>query len=177
MQAAVHKTGLPVVLKAEGMAHKTEAGGVAVGLRTEAKVIQAACVMPSDTFLVEEMISGGVAELLIGVLRDPAHGFVLTIGAGGTLTEILDDAASVLLPASDDEIMDALNSLRIAPVLHGYRGEPGVDMAEILRATGAVQAYVAAEAARLEEVEINPLICTPDRAVAVDALIRIGEKT
>ncbi|MCK5501464.1 MAG: acetate--CoA ligase family protein, partial [Tritonibacter mobilis] len=103
---------------------------------------------------------------------DPAHGFVLTLAAGGTLTEIMQDSASVLLPASDAALNTALESLRIAPLLSGYRGVPPADRAAILRAIRAVEAYVVAEAEGLEEIEINPLLCTPSDAVAADALIR-----
>ncbi|WP_306115942.1 MULTISPECIES: acetate--CoA ligase family protein [unclassified Roseovarius] len=177
LRQASEELTMPVVLKAEGLAHKTEAGGVALGLETTEAVLAAAGDMPAERFLLEEMITGGIAELLIGVVRDPAHGFVLTLAAGGTLTEILQDSASLLLPATPDEITAALGSLRLAPVLHGYRGQPAADMQAIVNAVLAVQAYVTANATRLDEVEINPLICTPTRAVAADALIRIGDET
>jgi len=170
----VDRLGSPLVLKAEGLAHKTEARGVAVGLATAQDVLDAAAAMPGDSFLVEEMIGGAVAELLVGVVRDPAHGFVLILGAGGTLTELLDDSASLLLPVAEREVLAALETLRIAPMLNGYRGNPAADKAAIVKAVLAVQAYVTVEAARLDEIEINPLICTPARAVAADALIRIG---
>lgn len=168
---------LPVVLKAEGLAHKTEAGGVALNLESVDAVMAAAGAMPSESLLIEEMITGGIAELLIGVVRDPAHGFVLTLAAGGTLTEILQDSASLLLPVTEADIAHALNTLRVAPLLRGYRGAPPANEQAIIDAVLAVQAYVVAHAARLDEIEINPLICTPTRAVAADALIRIGGKT
>ncbi len=177
LDAAAQEIGAPLVIKAEGLAHKSEAGGVALAPDDPAPALAAARAMPCDSWLVEEMVTGAVAELLVGVTRDPAHGFVLTLGAGGTLTEILADTASLLLPATPDEIGAALDSLRIAPLLSGYRGQPPADRAAIVRAVLAVQDYVTARASRLEEVEINPLICTPDRAVAVDALITIGETT
>jgi acyl-CoA synthetase (NDP forming) len=167
--------GPPLVIKAEGLAHKTEAGGVAFDRDGSGAAVQAALTMPCESWLVEEMIDGAVAELLVGVLRDPAHGFVLTLGAGGTLTEILDDSVSLLLPATEEEIRDSLSRLRISRVLQGYRGKPGVDLQAVAAAVRAVQDFVTANAGRLEEVEINPLICTPTRAVAADALIRIGE--
>jgi hypothetical protein len=107
----------------------------------------------------------------------PASGFVdvLTLGAGGTLTEILQDTVSLLVPASHAEVDDALSRLRIAPLLDGYRGARRVDRGALLAAIGAVQDCVAAHAGELLELEINPLIVTPDRAVAADALIRMGE--
>ena len=164
----------PLVLKSEGIAHKTEAGGVALNLNDVSAVLQAARNMPGDVFLMEEMITPAVTELLVGVVRDPAHGLVLTLGAGGTLTEILQDSATLLVPATELEIDAALDRLRIAPVLLGYRGKPGAARQAIVEAVCAVQDYVIAHADRVEEVEINPLICTETRAVAADALIRMA---
>ncbi|MCX7644255.1 MAG: acetate--CoA ligase family protein [Rhodobacteraceae bacterium] len=164
--------GFPAVLKGEGFAHKTEAGAVALGLADAAAVEAAARAMPAAAFLVEEMITGGVAELLVGVVRDPAHGFVLTLGAGGVLTELLGDRVSLLVPASEAEVTEALGRLRVARLLSGHRGKPAADLRAAVAAVMAVQAFVVAQAGTLEEVEINPLICTPARAVAADALIR-----
>jgi hypothetical protein len=101
----------------------------------------------------------------------------MTLAAGGTLTELMADSAAVLLPATDAMIHEALDSLRIAPMLAGYRGAPPADRPAILRAVRAVEAYVIANADTVEEIEINPLICTPRDAVAADALIREGEPT
>ena len=102
---------------------------------------------------------------------------MLTLGAGGTLTEIMADTTRLLLPVTAEEVDAALDGLRIAPLLRGYRGAKPADREAIVGAVLAVQDYVIANAHRLEEVEINPLICTPDRAVAVDALVTIGEPT
>jgi hypothetical protein len=126
----------------------------------------------ADSFLVERMIIGTVAELLIGVVRDPAHGFVLTIGAGGTLTELMQDTASLLIPASDTAVRDALLSLRIAPLLNGYRGGTQANVDAIVAAVRAVQDYAIANADMLSEIEINPLICGTNCATAADALLR-----
>ena len=173
--AAAQQIGFPLVLKGEGFAHKTEAGAVAVGLQSTQEVAKAAHTMQAPAYLIEEMITGGVAEMLIGVICDPAHGFVLTLAAGGTLTEILSDSVSLILPVTGQDIEDAMDALRIAPLLKGYRGQPGADRKAIVSAVLAVQDYVTAHAAQVREVEINPLICTPRGAVAVDALIRIGD--
>ena len=168
---------LPLVIKAEGLAHKSDAGGVvfardAAGL---AAAREAALAMPCTSWLIEEMIGDAVAEVLIGVVRDPAHGFVLTLGAGGVLTEILRDTVSLLLPVTGDDVTEALGRLRLAPLLAGYRGKPPADRDAILHAIMAAQDYVTANAATVEEVEINPLLCTAADAVAVDALITKGE--
>jgi len=162
----------PVVLKGEGIAHKTEAGAVALNLGSAQAVRAAAERMPATSFLVEEMITGAVAELLIGVVRDPAHGFVLSIGAGGVWTEILRDTQSLLLPVRAQGIAEALGRLKIAPLLAGYRGAPAANGAAIIDAVLALQAYVIAHAGDVAEAEINPLICTPAGAYAADALIR-----
>ena len=113
--------------------------------------------------------------MLIGIVLDPAHGYVLTIGAGGTLTELLDDTASLLVPASRGEIITAISSLKIGKLIAGYRGQPGADLDAIVGAILAVQAYTEANHGRILEVEINPLICRSHDAIAADALIRMGE--
>lgn len=172
---AARRIGFPIVLKADGLAHKTEAGGVVLNLTTAAAVTEAAGAMPVDRFLVEAMIPDGIAELLIGVIADPAHGYVLTLAAGGTLTELLDDKTALLIPATRADIRDALTGLRIAPLLTGYRGKPGVNMDAIVDVVMALQNYVAQT--HPQEIEINPLICTPTQAVAADALIRTGDLT
>lgn len=167
--------GFPVVLKGEGIAHKTEAGAVALDLGSAQEASDAAAAMPARSFLVEEMITGTVAELILGVTRDPAHGFVLTLGLGGILTELIRDTASVLIPASREDIRAALESLRTAPLLTGYRGRPGADIDAVIDTAMAVQRLVQDHASALHEIEINPLICRASDAVAADALIRMEE--
>ena len=161
----------PFAIKGVGLAHKSELAAVRLNVMPE-DAVQIAAEIGTDEILIEEMIVGTIAELLIGVVRDPAHGFVLTLGAGGVLTEVLRDTVSLLVPASSDTLHRALERLNIAPVLRGYRGKPGVDLDAIIAAIEAVQSYVIANANTIEEVEINPLLCTPDLVVAVDALIR-----
>jgi len=174
--AAAEALGGPVALKALGLAHKTEHGAVRLALVGGPAVQAAAQSMPApDGFLVEAMVAGAVAELLVGVLRDPAHGFTLTLGAGGTLTEILADTVTLLIPSDRAAIRTALSELRIWPVLAGYRGQSAADIDAILDAVLAVQAFAETEAGRLAELDINPLIVTPLGAVAADALIRLDE--
>ena len=172
---AARRMGFPVVLKGRGIEHKTEAGAVAVNLTTVEDVRLAAQAMPADTFLVEEMIADPVAELLVGVVRDAAHGYVLTLAAGGTLTELLCDSRSLLLPCTEDAVASALQDLNIATLLNGYRGRPAADMAAILAAVASVQTFVLDHVGEVEEIEINPLLCGPASAVAVDALVRMGK--
>jgi len=174
---AAARIGFPVVLKGEGFAHKTEAGAVALNLADADAVARAADAMPAISFLVEEQVTGALAELLLGVVADPSSGYVLTLAAGGTLTEILSDRVSLLLPAHEADMRAALSRLRIAPLLAGYRGRPAADMEAILAAIRAVQDYVAAHPGEIAELEINPLLCTHHRAVAADALIAKGDRS
>ncbi|MEQ6249396.1 acetate--CoA ligase family protein [Sulfitobacter sp. HNIBRBA3233] len=161
----------PLALKRLGLAHKSEAGAVRLGLEP-ADLLGAASAMGDGPYLVEEMVGGTVAELLVGVVRDPAHGFLLTVGAGGTRTELWQDTQTLLIPADRRAVEAALRRLRIWPLIEGYRGAPGADLAAICDTVMAVQSYVTAHASRVEEIEINPLMCTPMGAVAVDALIK-----
>jgi acyl-CoA synthetase (NDP forming) len=166
--------GFPVVLKGTGVAHKTEAGAVVVGIADQAALLRAAKTMPTETFLVEQMITDVIVELLVGVVLDPAHGYVLTLAAGGTWAEILEDSTCLILPVDPSDIKQALGELRIAPVLNGYRRAPAVNTQAIIDAVLAVQSYVIANTPI--EVEINPLMCGPKGAVAADALITTGER-
>ena len=169
-EAAARFDGL-LAVKGTGLAHKSEADAVRLGVPV-AEAAAAAQAVRTSTVLIEEMIEGAVAELLIGVIRDPAHGFVLTLGAGGVLTELLRDTVSVLLPVTPHDIRDALGRLRVASMLAGYRGQPAASEDAIISAVLALQDYVGAHRDRVQEVEVNPLLCTPTRAVAVDALLR-----
>lgn len=168
------KIGFPVVLKGEGVAHKTEAGAVKLHLADAVQVRAAAQEMQAETFLVEEMITGTIAELLIGVVADPAHGFVLTLAAGGTLTEILEDGQSLLLPTTDADIRHALGQLKINPLLIGFRGGEPANTDAIVDAVLRLQNFVTDHADEIAEIEINPLICTKDRAIIADALLVKG---
>ena len=172
IRSASAEVGFPQVLKGEGVAHKTEAGAVVLNLKTAAATQTAAEQMAATSFLIEEMITDAVVELLIGVVCDPAHGYVLTLAAGGTLTELWQDSTSLLLPVTDEDIEAAVLSLKIAPLLTGYRGADGVSISAVVKAVKAVQAYVLADPGGLAEIEINPLICTPTDAIAADALLR-----
>jgi len=169
----------PLVLKAVGakLAHKTELGGVALNLTSRNAVLAATQGMShlSGTFLIEEMIGGAVAELIVGVGRDPQFGLFMTLGAGGILVELLRQTEQVLLPASRNDIAAALERLPLYRVLAGYRGKPGCNMPALVDAIARIAAWAIDHADRLEEMDVNPLLALPTAAVAVDALIRIRE--
>jgi len=166
------KIGYPIVLKSEGGAHKSEAGGVILNIQSKDALLRAFQTLPAGPVLVEKMQAGASGELLVGVIRDPAHGFLMTLAAGGIFTELMNDKVSMLVPTDADAVRSALENLQIGKVLLGYRGRPAADFSKIISAIMAIQNYVVAHAEKLEEIEINPLICGPDGAVAADALLR-----
>jgi len=169
----------PLVLKAVGadLAHKTELGGVALNLTSREALLAAADRMAalSDRFLIEEMALGAVAELIVGVGRDPQFGLFLTLGAGGIFVELLRQTEQVLLPATPAEIEAALARLPLHKILTGYRGKPGCDMPALIDAIARIADWAIAHADRLEEMDVNPLLALPTGAMAVDALIRMRE--
>ncbi|CAN7433877.1 acetate--CoA ligase family protein [Pararhizobium sp. LjRoot238] len=173
---AAETLGFPVVLKGLGVAHKTEAGAVKLNLPDRQSVLEAADAMKNVAtgYLVEKMIEKPVAEIIIGALRDPVAGLVLTIGAGGILVELLDDSVILTLPTTPEAIAEAISGLKIRKLLDGYRGGPKGDVAALVAAVAAVASYVVSNAAQLEELDINPIMVLPQGSgtVAADALIR-----
>jgi acetate---CoA ligase (ADP-forming) len=177
--AAAQSIGFPVVIKATGasLEHKSDVGGVIVDVRCAADAAAAAdrVAILSDSILVEEMVSDGIAEVLIGVNVDAQFGQVLVLGAGGILTELWRDSVSLLPPFTPAVIEAALMQLTIGKLLGGYRGRPQADIAALVATAMACTRYAEANLDRLVELDINPVIVRPrgQGAVAVDALIRL----
>ena len=173
---AAEKLGYPVTLKvsAAAIAHKTEAGGVALNLKTAAEVEAAAARMArlAPDVLVERMVTGAVAELIIGLTSDPQFGTSLVVGAGGILTELLKDSVTLILPTTRGEIERALCTLKVWTLVEGFRGKSG-DQAAVIHAVEAVAAFAAANRGLIEELDVNPLLVLKDGAVAVDAMIKM----
>ncbi|NBE54447.1 acetate--CoA ligase family protein [Streptomyces boluensis] len=171
--AAGRQVGYPLVLKAMGLAHKTEAGGVALGIGDEVELRAAFTRMRArtgaDRFAVEAMVSPPHAvELIVGVRRDPAFGPVVMVGIGGTTAELLADTAVALAPLPVEQARALLLSLRHAPLLTGWRGAPPVDLDAAAAAVCAV-ARAGADRPELSELEVNPLLVHPGGVVALDA--------
>jgi len=178
---AAEALGFPVVVKAmrPDLEHKSEAGGVALNVRSAAEAAQAAQRLArlSDSLLIEEMVTDGVAEVLVGVTVDPQFGQLLVLGAGGVLTELLRDSATLLPPFDAASIEAGLRSLRVARLLAGFRGQPAGDLPALVQTALACARYAQANLETLAELDINPIIVRPagSGAVAVDALIRLAE--
>jgi len=174
--------GFPVVIKAAAatLEHKSEAGGVILNVRSAAEAAAAAQRLAhlSDTLLVEEMVTDGVAEVLVGISVDAQFGQLLVLGAGGVLTELLRDSVSLLPPFTAAAIEAALARLRIARLLCGFRGKPPGDVPALVAAVLACTRYAEANLQRLSELDLNPIIVRPQGkgAIAVDALIRLREE-
>ena len=182
--AAARELGRPVALKldADGLPHKTDVGGLRLGLAGDDAVRAAAedllalgRRLAADGgvtlrgLLVEPMAAPGV-ELIAGIERDPQFGPIVIVGVGGVLAEVLDDISLRLAPVSGDEARAMLSELHGAAILDGVRGRPAVDrsaVADILVALGRL----AIDRPEILEIDLNPVVAGPDGAVAVDALV------
>ncbi len=177
---AAEALGYPVVLKAVSatLAHKSEAGAVRLHLRDAAGVRAAAADLLGlgDSVLVERMVTDAIAEVLVGINRDPAVGPYLVLASGGVLAELIGDSAILMLPASGDDIRVAIATLKVSALLAGHRGKPAGDIDALVASVLAVQTYALANLGRLLELDVNPVIVRPagHGAVAVDALIRLA---
>ncbi|MFC5385036.1 acetate--CoA ligase family protein [Aquamicrobium segne] len=173
--AAAEKLGFPVVLKALGVAHKSELSAVRLNLKSADEVLEAAEKLMGfgQGLYVEAMISGAVAELIVGFARDPVFGLVMTLGSGGVLVELLKDSQTLLLPATSAEIEAALRRLQLFALLDGYRGREKADLSAAIATIHAIAAYVLEHAQEIEELDINPLILCADKKGAwiADALL------
>lgn len=176
---AANAIGYPVVVKAvsDTIAHKTEAGAVKLNLKTPEAALEAATSMAqlSNQFLVETMQTDIVAEMIVGITRDPLFGPTLTFGSGGILVELLKDAASLLLPVRRAEVEQAFDRLKLAHLVNGFRGKPKGDRKAAIDAIMAVAAFAETHRDTLVELDANPVLILEQGAVAVDAMIRLAD--
>lgn len=182
--------GFPVALKMMGpkLAHKTEAGAVALALQSPDDVTNAVVAMRvvvtaydadavTDRFLIEQMSAPPLAEFIVGIRCDPQFGFAMTLGSGGILVELIGDAKTVLLPASHADIYEALIGLKATKLLQGFRGRPVADINGLAKAILELSDYVIAQSDTVFEVEINPLFVYKDSVQAVDVLLHVVSGT
>jgi len=183
--------GFPVAVKAlhKDLPHKTEAGAVALNIRSGSEAKEAAerilknvahhdSSLKLETFLVEKMADKPLAEVLVGVKRDPRFGLCLVVGAGGILVELLKEATTLLLPVRRGDVEAALRRGALGRILQGYRGKEAADIAATVDAVMAVAAFAEANNDRLVELDVNPLLVMGQGkgALAVDTLVRtVGE--
>jgi acyl-CoA synthetase (NDP forming) len=172
--AAAEQTGYPVVLKTADPAvtHKSDARGVLLGVRDRAELTRAYADLSArlgPRVLVCESVPAGT-ELAVGIARDPDLGPLIVVGAGGVLVELLADRAVALPPVDERTARQMVAGLRVARLLAGARGAPPADLAAVVRAIAGVCAVAAELGDQLAALDVNPLICGPDGAVAVDVL-------
>lgn len=181
--AAAVELGLPVALKVESsdLPHKTEAGVLRLGLRDEAAVRAAYAEVMANAnkvepppringVLVQPMLPSGV-EIMVGARIDPLFGPLLVVGLGGIFVELLKDSAIALAPVSRGEALEMLSGLKGADILRGFRGAEPVDTERLADAICRISELVADQRDGIAELDVNPLICSGGRVVAVDALI------
>ena len=175
----------PVALKvvSPDLPHKTEAGGVQIGIADIIALRRALAAMQRSIsasrpdarirgWLIEEMAQG--VELIIGALNNPSFGPLVMVGMGGVYAELFRDVARHYAPFAVDTARELLLSLRGARILQGYRGKPPCDIDALAEAVSRVSWLIADHADQLSEVEINPVIAGREGtgAIAVDAVIR-----
>lgn len=179
-RAAADRIGYPVALKAFGtsLIHKSDEGGVALSLDSADAVDRAFSDMKGrlasrmEGAVVQAMAPDGV-ETIVGVVDDPSFGPLVMFGSGGTAVELFADRAFRILPMTDMDADDLVRSLRGAPLLLGYRGSPPVDLVALEGVLLRV-ARLAEDVPEMAEMDLNPLICGPWGAIAVDVRIRIA---
>ncbi len=175
---AAEKLGFPVALKVadQNIVHKTDRGLVRVGLRSEAEVAAALNAFGVELghddvpVLVQPVVDG--VEIALGVARDPGFGPLVMVAAGGIATGILEDRAFLLPPFSRRDAARAIRSLRIWPLLDGYRGADPVDTDSLERLLVAL-GELAVDTPELAELDFNPVMCTPAGTVLVDVKVRL----
>jgi acyl-CoA synthetase (NDP forming) len=161
--------------------HKSDAGLVRLGItdaasaarqfnQLMARARELDPAAPIEGVLVQEQVEPGV-EMIVGLTNDPVVGPALTIGAGGIYAEVLRDVAVRPLPLDERDVREMLQSLKVRALLDGARGVPCADTDALVRVALAIAALGESAGTRIVELDLNPLIVTPKRAVAVDALI------
>jgi acetate---CoA ligase (ADP-forming) len=175
---AATEIGFPLVVKALGLVHKTDAGGVVLDVRdpdrltTVAEDLLQRLAAPGLTIEAMMPLAGSV-ELIVGTRWDRAFGPVVLAGLGGIYAETLRDTAIALAPVDAEGAVDLLRSLRAAPLLFGTRGRPAMAIGQVAHFVSTLS-RVAAGHPEIAEMEINPVLVTPDSAVAVDARIALA---
>ncbi|HEX5787500.1 MAG TPA: acetate--CoA ligase family protein [Woeseiaceae bacterium] len=172
---AARQLGYPVALKSAqpGLAHKTERGGVILGLAEESQLLAAyerLSAALGSAVLVAPMVAAGV-ELLLGARQDPQFGPVVLLGFGGVLAETLKDVTFALPPFSAADARRYLDGLKLRPLFDGVRGQPAADIGAACELAARFSVLVHELADAIDEIDVNPVIVTPEAAIAVDALV------
>ncbi|MBW3619521.1 MAG: GNAT family N-acetyltransferase [Actinobacteria bacterium] len=177
--------GTPVAVKVAAPIHKTDVGGIRLGLGSPAEVAeaieditasleQAGMAEHAGAFLVQEMVDGGV-EMVVGVSSDPSFGPIVMTGMGGTLVELLRDVSVRITPLTDVDVDDMLDQLRMKPLLTGFRGSDPADVGALKDLLHRINAMVE-DLPEIAELDLNPVFVLPEGqgVVAVDVRMRVA---
>jgi acetyltransferase len=171
---AAHEIGFPIVMKVVGPIHKTDVGGVSLNIRSDESVRlefnRMMNIAETTAVLIAEQAQG--TELFLGAKYEPKFGHVILCGIGGIFVEVFKDVTSGLAPLTFDEALSMIRNLRAYPIIKGFRGNPGVNrekFAEIIVRLSSMLRF----ATEIKEMDINPLIGSGNKIVAVDARITI----
>lgn len=181
-EAAQAELGGTVVVKVASAIHKSDVGGVRLGVATPAAAGDAVRAIRADLeaagmadlageFLVQEQIGSG-QEMIVGVNRDPLLGPLVLVGLGGKLVEVMGDVAVRVAPLTDDDAIDMVQSLKSYRLLTGYRGEPALDLDALHHVLQAISA-IADDCPEVTEMDLNPLFLLEKGAVAADVRVRV----
>jgi acyl-CoA synthetase (NDP forming) len=172
--AAAEALGYPVVMKALGIVHKTDVGGVRLDLRNPREVRRAFAALTklSASVLIQPMAHSG-SELIVGALRDAQLGPVIMLGAGGVYSALIADRTFRIAPLRDVDADAMIAGLRSQGLLDGYRGAAAVDRVALRELLLRVSALMTAHP-RIAEIDLNPVIAHGDRLTVVDAKVRTG---
>ena len=179
------EVGYPLVLKmvSAKLAHKTEAGAVKLNLQSAQQVSAAIEAMQTavleydrdavtDQYLLEPMVPNAITELMVSIRYDEQFGLAMTIASGGIFIELIADAVTLILPTTQHEILKALDQLKIAKLLDGFRGKPAANQQALATELLNLAEFMAAHVDEITEVEINPLFVLEDGVCAVDVLMQ-----
>jgi acyl-CoA synthetase (NDP forming) len=169
---AADEIGYPVVVKtAQAGVHKTESGGVAIDLRDSDAVREAAQRIGAP-LLIQPMVRSGV-EVLVGAVQDPMFGPLIALGPGGTLAELIGDAAFRLTPLTDYDAQELVRTGKAGDLLAGFRGATPADREAVEDLLLRVS-QLAEDLPEVAELDLNPVFAGPSGCVIVDARVRIG---
>ncbi|PVX51765.1 acetyltransferase [Balneicella halophila] len=173
-EEAAKEIGFPLVMKVVGPAHKSEVGGVILGVNSMQEVkgnfAKLSAIPDADGVQISEMVSG--VEIFIGVKKEPGFGHLITCGLGGIFVEVMKDIQTVLAPVTKKDALQMVRSLKSYPIIKGIRGKEGVDE-DVIADTICKVSDLLQAAPQIEEMDINPLMGRGDHLVAVDIVITL----
>ena len=175
----------PVALKLVSnlVIHKTEHKAICINIKSKSQLIRKIMEMNSnlkktlqdkfnDTFLIEEMASSPIVEMLIGIEPDQQFGYSLLLGSGGTQAEIINDTTTILMPTTKVEILTAIKKLKLFKLINGFRRAKKVNLENLVSDILNIVSFFEKNKNLYSSLEINPLFVYEDTTCAVDAVIR-----